>query len=304
MNSHGKTIIAIIASFIFGILSHMIYLNLNDSISSKILKETIAEEPVADLENLVNAKFQSKDKNELLQELKIVKKELESLRLIRGSTEVPLLEKQRKQFEVVEKTMELFNSAEFNRDEAVMGIETATEELRFALDLTEEQSKYLKELLESDLETDLEFKQFLYTRNDLSEDAREARMVELRAKLAANQERFEEQLSEQLSEQQMAEYLEFENKKVRLEHEKFSALRSTMTQGYISDLNEFQSSQINRYFEGLVLDTSELNLGSYGTPLANIIGTKVIEGNDDLSLYLERILTKEQFDEYRNRLSN
>lgn len=268
------------------------------------MKETIAEEPVADLENLVNAKFQSKDKNELLQELKIVKKELESLRLIRGSTEVPLLEKQRKQFEVVEKTMELFNSAEFNRDEAVMGIETATEELRFALDLTEEQSKYLKELLESDLETDLEFKQFLYTRNDLSEDAREARMVELRAKLAANQERFEEQLSEQLSEQQMAEYLEFENKKVRLEHEKFSALRSTMTQGYISDLNEFQSSQINRYFEGLVLDTSELNLGSYGTPLANIIGTKVIEGNDDLSLYLERILTKEQFDEYRNRLSN
>jgi len=199
---------------------------------------------------------------------------------------------------------------DFLKSTLAMQLSPVTSELTHTLNLSDEQSKSLADLLKKKAEADIDANTKVLEKmvngdaKEMIEDSLSGKQDESDAGLAAkelmaiNQRDYQQKLMDIISEEQLEQYQAFEQDKQQQQYQMAMNMQSNMTMSQIPSLEEYQKSEIRQFFQQSHTNLPEVKIGTFGSSFAQSHTSADPTFHVNLQQQLEQVLTPEQLKGY------
>jgi len=319
MNKKIRDLVIVGGTFLLGVLTSgwYFYSNIETDTQTVVVKPSASSKEVKTelAANTNNYNQLVKSNNQLKQQVAELTKQLtdsnqHSEIVRRGETEPNNEIPEKKKFDFM-----AMMTPDFLKSAAVMQLRPATSELTHRLELSQEQSQSLADLLKQKVEADIDANAVMMEKmakanaRRLNEDSLNGNMDESdyqqdmfaqgKDLLAQSQRNYQQQLTDILSAEQLEQYQDFEQEKQQQQYQMNMTMRSITTMSKIPSLDEYQKSEITRFFEQRPISLPEVKVGTFGSSFAQRPFSGDPEFNTSLQQQLVQLLSYEQLEAYR-----
>lgn len=299
-------------AFIGGFLFHIGYLQIfnqaeqpENTVAKALYQEELSashqqfEDNIYESELIEDITISENDPQSLREELKRLRKEIASFKNSQKEKEA----QKARQREIQREMMKHLMSKEFRKQNALDNITNINNELKGVLGLSDSQAELLEELLVAKVENEVDSMMELNSVvKELTREESIARRKDMRVSMEEERRAFEEKISAELTTEQIENYLDYEKKKVKQQHKKSLLYRKAKIQSLISDLDEYQTDEINRFFEEFEPNLDNVKIGNYGSQYYSFLNMQSrTQENTNIEYYLSTILSPEQFEKYKKK---